>query len=817
MDQDYLPSIVFTQAEDVAIESRQTTNDNLAPEVRDMVQYLVSICILNNRIENQIAVYESSASPVLTPYSPTEPSHKRRSISDKLHELRIDSYSGSAASIPSSERHSYFSKETLPNDFVLELRRKLKKSLLPVQYRKYHKLDIPSVQNAITKKIYSSLVAELTENFNERVNRSRRPEDLIVLFCTTAHKVLKPEKSDSEELETHLKVFVKYLIDVLSRSRKGYNFTHRSLIRRLESYLNTLKKGNALQPAVTHATVNHDLTPRLEVPLVRRTKKLVPNPDITFFLADMPLVQYIGRLFNLSNGYMQYMIDDLTYSSTESTAFADLIKCRKTLAKSDLHPTYLPGDFTDPDNYEKWKSEELSALENDIQSLRDSIPVYKDYKDESDAYYDAHDCVYVPRYPIKYYNTLISMCIQYDSTLCEKDNFEFSAESSSLLQKTIIYWRLTAVSESMIMLQEASKLATKHVISFRDLCDQLFPYAMEGLKTASKGNPENRSLQLQEWTSLEKSIAYLTMSNTLEMCVFEIVEHIDLTSNDVQPGIEKIMTFINGYVVPFSTFKEFPPLKITDNHYMAVKEKVSAITEARFQRESLRFPLYKTDTSVISFENLLSLINEVKSTTKRIHRWYQSIELFGFIDLAGLATQFYVIAFIKYLRAEVILKKELRDPALYDHDSYSYEDFDDILTGISDITYIFERSMDQRATSDHEDAGVSVFIKMRKILAPLLLRKIDCSGDKLLEWAGRIFKKDTFEPQVDSIISTSIIDLFTSFAVMTKAVTNQKWGSPSMNAEFCNSAMRVSFLYHLSRGQKLIYRGFLGHGYTILI
>lgn len=783
------PAVVSATPEPLTAPPRAGTNDNISPEARDMLMYLISTCILNHRIENQTVIFENKPSPTLSPIASPDTGNKRNSYTGSISDYKIERYHGPATSIPSLDRVSFFSSETLPRDFVLELRRRILKTIQGPQHGHYHSSKAPTFTTT-GKSIYKALIPELTEAFNESVNRSRRPEDLIVVYCKVAHKVSGGENSSSEKLESLLIGFVRYIIYVLSR--KGYNFTHRSLIRRLEAYTNILKKGNMLQQSISRVSKTNTMSPSLQVPLVQSSKKPVPNPDLSFSMAEMPSTQYIADLFNVSGIYMQYIIDELVECSTEEAALADLIKCQKELLTSDKHPTYAPNDFTEKNAYNKWKMEELEELASDIDSLKDSIPVYKDTKLELDQYYKSHKYIYVPRNPTKYYTSLISMCIKHDSELCEKDHFEFSPEASSLLQKAMIHWRLTAVSESMVMLQEATNLAAKGVLSFNDITDQLFPYAMEGLKTASKGDKDKRSLQLQEWTDMEKDVAYQTMSNTLEMCVSEIVGQLDLASGDVQPEIERIMDFVNSFVVPFSTFQEFPALRITENHLMAVKEQVSYMTEVRFQRETLRFPVHKAGTSVLSLENLFLLINEVKTTTSRIHTWYRSIELFGFIDLAGLATQFYLITFIKYIQQEVIAKKALCDPALYDLDELSYDTFDDILDGISDVVNIFERSMDQRATTNHEDAGISVFVKIRKILSLILLRKVESSAEVLIEWVDRIFENDSFVPLPEMSVSSSVFDLFSSFHALTKVVTNLKWNSPSMTAEFCNAAMRVS-------------------------
>lgn len=805
--QDQASMIKYAPAEGISEESRPAINDNVTPEVRDMIQFLLSTCILNHRIENQHVIYERSTSPVPAPPSPTESMPgSRKSISGG----RGEGYASYSNMIPApSSRH--FSNEKLPKDFIIELRRKLSKSLQQgTQFSSYK--PEPLITNPIAKRIYTQLLTSLTDSYNETINRSRRPEDLIVLYCSAAQKILSVAGAESETLEQHLVSFVQYLIYLLSR--KGSYFTHKSLIRRLESYLNTLKSGNTLSPAVTHAvptTSSQSQSRRqslavaspqsqpdsrhssLAAPIVK-VKKLIPNPDITFFVQDMPLAQYVARLFNVSPSYVQYLLNDLSYSATEKAAFDDLIKCKRALNQYGLHPIYSPSDFKDSTAYEKWKMEEIESLNHDLDTLKTSIPSFKDLEEESDNHYTQHDCVYVPRYPLKYYHTLISLCIKYDNLNCEKDNFELSLDSLSLLEKIMIHWRLTAVSECMIILQEASYFSSRGMLSFKSLVDNIFPYAMEGLKTANQSsNLEDRSLNLQEWTSYEKSIAYLTMSTTLEHAVSEIVTQIDLTSSDLQPEIEKITNFINTYVVPFSMFDEFPRLRITENHLMAVREQVSFITEVRFQRESLRFPVLMKEGG-ISFTNMLNLIDEVKSTTSRIHAWYQCIELFGFIDLAGLATQFYLISFIRYLKTNVLSDSKVKDISLYDPESYSYEDFDQILDGLSDIVLIFERSMEQKATKDHDDAGISVFLKMRKLFAPLVLLKIQSSEDERLKWVERIIKEDNFEPLPEAMVSTSIVDLFTTFKAMAKVVTSLKWNSPKTNAEFCTAAMRVRIL-----------------------
>ena len=224
---------------------------------------------------------------------------------------------------------------------------------------------------------------------------------------------------------------------------------------------------------------------------------------------------------------------------------------------------------------------------------------------------------------------------------------------------------------------------------------------------------------------------------------------------------------------------------------MAVKERIAYISDITFEQQIQMFPPVILDIQNLSFQNLLKLMDIVKKTTSRIYNRYKRIALFDVIDLAGLATRFYVTSFFNFLSSKVLQKDILDHGVNCDLDACSYEEFDDILECLSSIVAIYEETLEVNSKPNQKNLAISAFIKLRKLLAALLLMKIELSSDTLLEWVSRIFQEDSFIPLPDSQISSSVLDLFSSFSSLLKVITNSKWNSSLMNAEFSTAAIRV--------------------------
>lgn len=726
-----------------------------------ILKHMAAICVLQHRIENQIIFHDRSHTPLI----PTS-SHQQRKTSGGGGGNRMSSYGRLEAHAPLTtvrsrsssigERISLdgdlldrFSKFTLPKDFALTLRKKITKSLEGKAH--HHDMD-GMLSNPLTRRIFNDFSSSLTDQYNETLNLNRRPETLIVLFCARAHTVIQKIGTVNEDIYTYLIVFVTYCIDTLSH--RGNYFTHRSLVRNLESYLEALKKGDVqLTPSATQSSrhsMSH-LNPPSSPPArfsIAVKKTLEPDPNITFDVRQMELAQNVIAIFQIPTDLMQTLVNECSASATEAAALADLIKCKNSLLNQNLHPAYSVEDFTTQEYYAKWKSEELKRLDDDIESLQNAIPSLKKKLSLKQAL--ASPPVYLPHYPLKFYHVLVSKCLKYESHMAglDSESLELSPASSKLLEKATLFWRISPTSEAAIFMNEVKHCIEEELISFNALVTTLFPSCIEGLRNT---NPYGRKqIFTVEWTKYEKAVVYTSLLHLVDSCVSEILKDMDafFASKITREAYDesrlgKIVSFLDNWLYGFPAIDGLPPLTISKTY--KANDVVQAIATTWFddiagELERRTGNTGKGDT-FFQANDLIEFIRGVNKLVQEVSERYEFFEVAPKTNLGYLVGKSFLLSFCKYMKVRIMDNKQYN--TLKTVDIYTFKDLTTLLDVLWDSVTMFKHVTTKASEKSYGvqafrfliygNVAETTYAQMEHFLIPLISEKIEYSLDDMIE------------------------------------------------------------------------------------
>lgn len=155
--------------------------------------------------------------------------------------------------------------------------------------------DVQHSDPQFRASVKSYLVPFTDKNMQLQLSKQRQIEQVILMFVTSATKVLKVERPD--DWKSHLNVQVGEFVAVVRDALKSFKGVSPELLQRLESYCATLVPP---EPSSSSSRLHPTNTPASP-----STSKLTldqgPPPSIPGMatnVQEMPLVQAVGRLFN---------------------------------------------------------------------------------------------------------------------------------------------------------------------------------------------------------------------------------------------------------------------------------------------------------------------------------------------------------------------------------------------------------------------------------------------------------------------------------------------------------------------------------------
>jgi hypothetical protein len=249
------------------------------------------------------------------------------------------------------------SKSTrLPHGFMSELEKRITGVLTGKERR-------PEYNDPMVKRTFAVFYNAFTEkSFRSSVDKSRRVEDLVLIFVSYSTKELrkdKPANDDSYKLmvDRHVALFVRLISSTLKD--QGWVIDRAELANRLATLESKLLVHDQ---NLTDPTQQGGGGTTIEV--------IVP---LSYEVKDMPLVRTVARIFGLTNTQAQSDIDKNRSAWTEKALVADL-KAYSYNLNLNTKNTLNSDDFDLQDAFEAWKKAEIADISQVMWATVQSNP-----------------------------------------------------------------------------------------------------------------------------------------------------------------------------------------------------------------------------------------------------------------------------------------------------------------------------------------------------------------------------------------------------------------------------------------------------------
>ena len=251
------------------------------------------------------------------------------------------------------------SKSTrFPHGFISELEKRITGLLMGKEKKQ-------EFNDAVVKRTFAAFFNAFSEpGFKKRMEKDRRAEDLVLIFFSNATKELSKGKQPGDDawklmVDRHLALFVRLVSLVLKDHdwvRDRPELTNR--LATLESKLLAHDQDLSALPSRNGGTGGTSI--EVEIPLSYEVK-------------DMPLAQFVARIFGLRNAQVQSDINKYRPVWTEKAALHDL-KTYQTLLNLNSPKTLRAGDFDLDEAYDLWKKGEVQDLSQMMLAIMQSNP-----------------------------------------------------------------------------------------------------------------------------------------------------------------------------------------------------------------------------------------------------------------------------------------------------------------------------------------------------------------------------------------------------------------------------------------------------------
>lgn len=254
-----------------------------------------------------------------------------------------------------------------PKEFMKELEKRLRGVLVGTE-------RMPEYADALVKRTFAAFLNEFTNPaFRKGVEKDRKPEDLILIFYSSATKELQKGKAPTDDswklmVDRHIALFVRFLSAVLKTN--DWAKEKPELAARLQTLENKLLR-HEKDLATSSQTNGGAAGVEMEMPRSGHVK-------------DMPLVLIVAQIFQKTLPQVQADIDDQKDLWTERAALQDLKKYQAHLSLN-TRMTLRPDDFDTDEAYEEWYVIHLAIVTPELTTHqaqgRNARPVTDDVMD----------------------------------------------------------------------------------------------------------------------------------------------------------------------------------------------------------------------------------------------------------------------------------------------------------------------------------------------------------------------------------------------------------------------------------------------------
>ncbi len=747
-----------------------------------------------------------------------KPSVHRTDTSTSFNELMKDfSLVGNAKSVK------------LPHGFVKELEKRLQGILIGRERRQEY-------QDTAVKRSFAIYLNALSEpGFKKRMEESRRPEDLVLIFFSNATKELQKGKAPGDDsvkrmVDRHVALFVRLLSLIL----KDHNWAAER--PDLASKLATLEK-KLLKHDEDLSTQSNGASTLVE--------EVVP---LSYEVRDMPLVQIVGRVFGLRNTMMQSDIDKHRSGWTEKAALKDL-KTYQTHLNMGTRRTLSADDFDTHQAYESWKrleTPELSQLLLAImqvnpelaKSTGSSVPLttphatsasdaaYSDMgkvlsqhedtpsyvldmpdlnslslmdSDEHDHDHEDADQIYtfIPPDPRSMFRFILQQALTYD--LNDRSSSEdgagpppsrlLSKQSTELLTEIALRWRIPKVSRAVLFLDVVKDKFAEQALNL-EVLDGSFNFVKEPEPEDSKYKRSSlidasAFFERALWTVADFALMRKLLSEVYSALLRDLYEVI-MTSYDDKaqlPRLGSIMAILDDHI------RNDPSFSQSSQDFENFKKEAIAGLENK-AREIYGTSLEKQlppDPDKWEFFHVQQLAMTVLKLAEKIQkRFKRNPEILGINPLMILLS----VALPAFAEDSKAIVEQIMDLVKKQDSEVPIQDGFDLYKELSEFRRVHADAL------PHQQFPY----KVENLLADFVWRWIHVTEQQVVGWVENAIKQDQFHvrtrepgqvPTEDERHSVSVIDIYRSFNQVVEQIAQLNWDDDLTYAKFMTAISKT--------------------------
>ncbi|CEL56741.1 putative protein C11E3,02c OS=Schizosaccharomyces pombe (strain 972 / ATCC 24843) GN=SPAC11E3.02c PE=4 SV=1 [Rhizoctonia solani AG-1 IB] len=632
------------------------------------------------------------------------------------------------------------------------------------------------------------------QKFVKQMKDNRRIEELILMYVTSSTTILKKDKQLSEadgwklELNKQVAIFIRILRETL----RGVHHVPPELNSRLDMYTNKVTVPKE-EPSSGPSSAVSKKPPR------ERDSWVQVPPESS--IADMPLVQTVGKLFGIEDAELQRDVNAAARVCTDRAAIVDLKTCLKNITVGMPFPGRRE-DFQNDASYNHWKTTENSQLSqlmvamirhnpalakftpSEISSTVASAVAARPESIYGDAGVGRHDSIshrfstisigdsdaeietgdsftYIPPNPKKAYKRLVELCVDADLnamvTLPEDQEVSLtilSPRNHEIINECAVRWRV---------------LQTYRVSCFLDVVRYKYEReevpldcVPEALQVVNKTISE---LALDLWPLPDVdylSTIYGALYNVLLGMIYHSIRELTKLNPNIIMSFDDILRMIHGHELLARYEDEIA------NRLRELSDHVR--TTAVHEYTETSNDVFGLEDPDISFP-LLELSTKVEKTAKKLDKQFGE-PLTGNIDLVSLVVESQIPLYLGDL-------EDQRAP-LYNAACTANPP----TTSIDSVFNLYRRvgSLLKLHAAFCPDSGVA--FDLVGYFEPYVHYWIRSTDSKTLQWVQAAIAEDKFVPEGEDRNSSSIVDLFGSLNSPIEFILDLEWPDEYHNARF---------------------------------
>lgn len=671
-----------------------------------------------------------------------------------------------------------------PKDFLSKLEEKMQKIFMGKD---------PAYTDRFTRATVGAFWGSFKDSrFLKQMKENRRIEELILMYVTSSTTILKKDKAlegDGWKIELNRQVAI--FIRILREALRTVHHVPPELTSRLDMYSTKLTPPQ--EESSTPASATSRRPPRERDSWVQ----VAPEGSI----ADMPLVQTVGKLFRIEDADLQKDVSAAAKICTDKAAIVDLKTCLKNITVGMPFPGRRE-DFQTEAAFQQWRTTENSQLSqlmvamirhnpalakftpSDITAAAIPNPgarpesVYTD----SAPNFNRHDSIssrfstisvgdnedeaaeaftYIPPNPKKAYKRLVELCVDADldamHTLPEDQEVSLtilSPRNHEIINECAVRWRV---------------LQTYRVACFLDIVRYKYEREEVPLECLPEAlqvvNKTIGEIALDHWPSPDVdylSTIYGSLYNILLGAVYGSVRELSKLKPDAVLPYDDILRMIHGHELLARYEDEI------NNRLGELMDHIRTL--AVHEYTELSSDMLGTEDPDRAYP-LLELLGRVEKTAKLLDKRFGE-PLTGNVDIVSLVVESQVPLYLGDLedqRETLYVASVVTNPPT---------------TSIDAVFDLYRRvgSLLKLHAAFCPSSGVA--FDLVGYFEPYVHHWIRQTDSKTIQWVQAAIAEDKFIPEGEDRNSSSIVDLFGSLNSPIDFILDLEWPEEYHNARF---------------------------------